>query len=133
MAGFNHCNAWNRRKKYSESHVNETANIISQISPDFFSFLTTVVIPGTPISRLLERGSFEQLSTRELFSEMKNIIEKTNPREDKNIIFRANHVSNMMPLAGILPRDRIKLVSIIESWIKQTPIDHFPKIDPHQM
>lgn len=113
-------------RKFSKEHIEETARIISAAPPNFLSFLTTMALPNTPYKTMVDRKSIEMLSSRELLIEMKEILQKISPINRKRIIFRANHVSNMMPLGGILPGDTKKLCDIIDGWIAQTPKDVFP-------
>lgn len=88
--------------------------------------MTTIAIPGTPYHRMVERGSIEPLTCRELFFEMKEIITKLKPTRE--IIFRANHVSNQFPLGGILPNDSQQISIILEQWIKSSPEGTYPSI-----
>lgn len=111
-------------RKFSEEHVKDTASIISEISPHYFSFLTTVPIPGTPYHRMVERKMIEPLTSKELFLEMRNIIDGVNPKG--NIIFRANHVSNQYPLGGELPKDKKEIVKTLHSWMVKTPEGEYP-------
>lgn len=111
-------------KKYSGQHVRETAKIISIISPHYFSFLTTMAIPGTPFFRQVEKGTVMELTSREMLEEMCEILKQIKPKRE--IVFRANHVSNQYPLGGILPQDQNKLVRTISDWVDQTPEGIFP-------
>lgn len=111
-------------EKYSAEHVKDTAKVINSISPQFFSFLTTMAIPGTPYHRMVERGSISPLTSKKLLEEMRDIIKDINPT--RKIIFRANHVSNQYPLAGILPRDNPRIITSLNEWIKDTPGGTYP-------
>ncbi|MCP4915042.1 MAG: radical SAM protein [Oligoflexia bacterium] len=118
-------------KKYTRQHINETAKILSATNPEFFSFLTTFSVPGTPYHTMLERGLIEPLTSKELLVEMHDILEQStfdlNP-----VIFRANHVSNANPLGGTLPRDQKKIIETLKEWIDQTPEGVYPT-PPHRM
>jgi radical SAM superfamily enzyme YgiQ (UPF0313 family) len=118
-------------RKYSKQHVENTAKMISATAPEFFSFLTTFSVPGTPYHKMVERGTIEPLTSKELLIEMHDILELAtfdlNP-----IIFRANHVSNMHPLGGNLPRDKGLILKTLKSWISQTPEGVYPEV-PLQM
>lgn len=112
-------------QKYSEQHIFETAKVISETCPEFFSFLTTFSVPGTPYHRMVERGLIEPLTSKMLMYEMYRILELS--KFDKNqVIFRANHVSNQYPLGGTLPRDKDKLVAMVKKWWQETPEGLFP-------
>jgi len=118
-------------KKYSKQHVENTAKILGDTSPEFFSFLTTFAVPGTPYHTMVDRGLIAPLTAVELLKEMHDILELAQ-FDSNSIIFRANHVSNMYPLGGILPRDLDSILKTIKHWIAQTPAGVFPKM-PQQM
>ena len=113
-------------EKYHNENIKETASIISEISPEYFSFLTTIAIPGTPYHRMATRPSFKPSTTKNLLREMKFILDQIHQKN--SIIFRANHVSNQFPLGGILPRDTEKLSSILDNWIENTKEGEYPPI-----
>jgi len=116
-------------QKYSQQHIKNTAKILGETSPEFFSFLTTFSVPGTPYNTMVERGLIAPLTTRQLLIEMHDILELT--KFDANsIIFRANHVSNMHPLGGVLPKDRDSILKTVKGWIEQTPEGLYPKAPP---
>jgi radical SAM superfamily enzyme YgiQ (UPF0313 family) len=117
-------------KEKSEEHITDTSSIINIIKPNYFSFLTTMAIPGTPYAKMIDRKKILPLSCKELFMEMKRIISKIESEE--KILFRANHVSNQFPLGGTLPHDKEKLLGVIENWILGTPEDTYPEL-PSQM
>jgi len=119
-------------REKSKEHVRETAKLISEISPEFFSFLTTVAVTGTPFKKMVERGNIEMLTTRELTIEMRDVLRDINPREGR-IIFRANHVSNQYPLGGILPTDKEALVETLNEWVRSTPEGVYPETPEHML
>lgn len=112
-------------RKFSDIHVRDTAMVLSKTSPEFFSFLTTMAIPGTPYYKMVEREIIEMLTTRELLLEMKGILTEIKPLSN-SIIFRANHVSNQFPLAGVLPKDNQKIIKVLDEWILETPPGVYP-------
>lgn len=113
-------------EKFRDENIRETASIISTISPDYFSFLTTIAIPGTPYHRMASRDSFEASTCKSLFIEMRDIVKDINPAN--KILFRANHVSNQYPLGGELPRDSKQICEVLDSWIVATPEGTYPPI-----
>ncbi len=113
-------------QKYSKQHVLNTAKIIGETSPDFFSFLTTFAVPGTPYSKMIERGLITPLTSKELLQEMHDILELAEFKSN-SVIFRANHVSNPHPVGGVLPKDTQKTLKTIKEWIEQTPADVYPE------
>ena len=81
------------------------------MDPRFLSLLTLTVIPGTPIAKLEERGQFELPDVRGLLEEMRTFVAEVSPTD---AIFRTNHASNWLPVQGRLPRDRAKIVAVLD-------------------
>ncbi len=96
-------------KKYSNIHIEETANILNQIKITYLSTLQLMLESHTK-ERFIKNfdGEFELLSTKEMLEEQKYFLELLNPIN--KVIFRSNHASNSLALAGTLPRDRDRLV-----------------------
>lgn len=118
--------------KLSQLHCQKTAEVINQMVPQFFSFLSTVPIPKTAYGRAVEKGEIQPLTSKELLTEMRTILTSINPTTG-NIIFRANHVSNMFPLGGNLPRDRARILQQLDEWIAQCPEGVYPEISPDRL
>ena len=119
-------------KKHSVEHVSETSRLINEISPEYFSFLSTVAVPGTPYKTMVDRGLIEELSTKELTQEMYEVLKNLNELKS-DVLFRANHVSNQYPLGGTLPKDKKELLFTIEQWLKKIPEGVYPDIPPHML
>ena len=119
-------------RKYTAEHVSATADLISRISPKFFSLLTTVAVSGTPLKRMVEKGSFEMLTSKELTTEMRDILNLIDPKSG-DILFRANHVSNQFPLGGRLKHDTATLVETLNSWIMEIPDGIYPETPQHML
>lgn len=112
-------------RKYSKQHIENTAQMLSDTNPEYFSFLTTFAVPGTPYHKMVERGSIQPLTSKELLIEMHDILEKAS--FDLNpVLFRANHVSNANPIGGELPKDKEAILNILKRWIDQTPAGIYP-------
>ena len=114
----------------SSQHAIATARVLSEIVPEYLSFLVTTPIPGTTYQRQVEKGLIKPLSSSAIFGEMMAIVEGLSLPAKAKVIFRANHVSNLMPLRGDLPLDRLKLVATLEHWMKQCPKDSYPELNP---
>lgn len=99
----------------SEEHAAGTAALVTAMNPAFFAALTLTVIPGTPLATLEERGKFTLPSKARLLGELRTMVADSRP---KNAMFRTNHASNYLPLAGYLPRDGQRLAAIIDAAIE---------------
>lgn len=95
----------------SREHAEASARLTTEMDPEFVSLLTLTVIPGTPIATLMNRGKFQLPSVPEMLEELRTFVTLANPTD---AVFRTNHASNYLPLAGRLPRDRERIVALID-------------------
>ncbi len=96
----------------SDEHAHASARLATAMDPRFVSLLTLTVIPGTPIDRLQQRGKFELPRLEGLLAELRTFVAEADPGD---AIFRTNHASNYLPLAGRLPRDRARIVGVVDA------------------
>jgi radical SAM superfamily enzyme YgiQ (UPF0313 family) len=96
-------------------HASGSARLISGMDPEYLSMLTLTVIPGTPQHRLEERGRFELPSVGGLLRELRTMVADSEPTQ---ALFRTNHASNYLPLEGRLPRDRERIVAVIDAALR---------------
>lgn len=96
----------------SGEHAEASARLITEMDPDFFSALTLTVIPDTPMQRMQDKGLFELPDTLSMLGELRTIVDQARPTRS---VFRTNHASNYLPLAGTLPQDREKIVGILDA------------------
>ena len=82
------------------------------MDPEYLSALTLMLVPGTPIGQLAERGGFVLPDVDDLLRELRIIVAEANPSET---IFRSNHASNYLPIGGRLPRDRDSILQQIDA------------------
>ena len=100
-----------------KEHAIATGKAISAMSPRFFSLLTVMVVPGTRLYEQQDQGTFVLPAPLEMLKEMRVIIENTDVHA--GCIFRTNHASNYLALKGRLPRDKERLLQIIDSALSQ--------------
>jgi radical SAM superfamily enzyme YgiQ (UPF0313 family) len=107
-------------KERSTEHASASARLATEMSPRFVSLLTLTVIPGTPIAKLQARGKFELPGIFGLLRELHTFIAEACPGD---AIFRTNHASNYLPLSGRLPRDRDRLLAVLDAALSgQVPL-----------
>lgn len=111
-------------KKYSMQHAIKSAEIINKISPKFLSTLTLSLPFGPEHFENRFKGEYIQQSVVELIEELKIFIENI---DVENVIYRSNHVSNNLILAGTLSKDKEELLKQIEQAIKETPRHIMPR------
>jgi radical SAM superfamily enzyme YgiQ (UPF0313 family) len=99
----------------SEPHARASGRLASAMDPKFLSALTLTIVPGTPIAKQEERGKFTLPDVPGLLRELRWFIEEAKPSD---AIFRTNHASNYLPLAGRLPRDRDRLLATLDAALE---------------
>ncbi len=102
------------RTLWQENAV-ESARAVSAMNPNYLSALTVTVIPGTPLADAMNRGTFELPTPEEFVLELKLFLEHV---DVKATVFRSNHASNYVPLAGRLPKDKEPLIAELDSAIR---------------
>ena len=107
-------------RTFRDEHVAETITALNRIQPRYLSFLSLMLVPGTPLSRQEQRGEFELPGPRDLLREARDIIEGL---ELEGTIFRANHASNYLTLEGRFPHDKEALISTLRGALdRKTPL-----------
>jgi len=96
----------------SDIHARETARLVTAMDPEYLASLTLTVIPGTPLARMEEKGRFEMPEVGTLLGELRTIVAESQPQ---NALFRTNHASNYVPIAGRIPEDREALLATIDA------------------
>ncbi len=96
----------------SEEHARATADLVTELDPEFFAALTVTVVPGTPLATLEAKGRFSVPDVPALLRELRTMVEHARPTD---AVFRTNHASNYLPLGGRLPRDAGRIVSVIDA------------------
>ena len=85
------------------------------MDPEFFSALTVTVVPGTPLAKQEARGKFSVPDVPDLLRELRTMVNEARPTR---ALFRTNHASNYLPLAGELPKDRDRIVQVIDAALR---------------
>jgi radical SAM superfamily enzyme YgiQ (UPF0313 family) len=101
----------------SLQHAEETGRIVSAMDPEYLSMLTLMLIPGTELHRQRQSGAFELPEPAEMLQELRQVIAHLN--DLSRCIFRTNHASNYLPLAGTLSRDKARLLTTIDEALTQ--------------
>ena len=87
----------------SEEHAVQTARALSEMKPEYIGLLTLLFDLPTPLMRDWEEGRFYLMEPVEIAAETLTLLENI---DSEGSVFRANHASNYVNLAGTLNRDR---------------------------
>ncbi len=101
-------------RELSHEHALESARVVNAIRPRFVSTLVMTPVEGTPLWEEDRRGEFEHLAPLELVVELRAFLAAL---DLDGSIFRSNHASNYLAVAGTLPKDKEKLVRALDAVI----------------
>ena len=113
-------------KTYTREHIADTAQILSESSPDYVGALTLHLEEGIYkefMSKFSEQ--FIPLDDLDVLDELEALIYGFQP--SRQVIFRANHASNVYSIGGTMPQDREKLLTLIRK-LKSHPDMLKPKV-----
>ena len=99
-------------RKYSQEHIRDSAKIINETTVTYLSTLQLGLEEESKEKFYKHFSDFSMLDDSQLLEEQKRFLELLNPKN--RIIFRSNHASNALHLAGNLPRDKHRLVQEVQ-------------------
>jgi radical SAM superfamily enzyme YgiQ (UPF0313 family) len=103
--------------KLCKQHAIHTGQAATAMNPTYFSALTLMVVPGSPLDGMVKRGAFERVTEpSDILKELELMI--LNIEAPGPVVFRTNHASNYLPLRGTLPGDKEKLLQTIQCALK---------------
>lgn len=85
-----------------EEHAIKSAELISRMKPQYLGFLTLMLEPGAPMLSEVKRGDMKLLTPEQVVEEMELFLSHI---DSEGTVFRSNHASNYISLAGTLNRD----------------------------
>jgi len=103
-----------------KEHIEGTAALVNRAPPDFLSTLQLRLdadVEDTFISRFSRDGTpFEPQDDLGILDEQHLLLTSLNPPQP--VVFRSNHASNCLPLAGTLPQDCGELVALVAAALE---------------
>ena len=99
-----------------EEHAIESARVLSAIKPAYASCLTLLVEPEAPLYDDVAAGRFQLLPPEKIVDEMELFLSHVDSEET---VFRSNHASNYIALAGNFNRDIPRMLAQLETAKKR--------------
>ena len=99
-------------EKYSDLHVKETAKVVNTTKLNYLSTLQLGLEEDAKENFYKHFSDFSMPDDFKILEEQKKFLELLEP--SNKIIFRSNHASNALHLAGTLPKDRNRLIQELE-------------------
>ena len=103
-------------EKYSSLHVKETAKIINATKVNYLSTLQLGLEDDAKDNFYKHFNDFKEIDDIQILQEQKRFLELLEPT--CRVIFRSNHASNALHLAGTLPKDRDRLVEELKQALE---------------
>lgn len=111
-------------KGHGKENAIETAKFLNETKPSLIWVGTLGVFEGTKLEKQVKEGTFIEASEIENLMELKTLI---NNIELENVPFYCVHTTNVIPVLGMLPRDRDKMLQKIDLGIKNLGEDALSK------
>ena len=106
-------------KTLSKEHIDDTAKVVSEVSPQYLGALTLHIEDGIREEFMTKfKEPFVPIDDADALVELENLVSKIEPKSP--IIFRANHGSNAYPIGGTFPEDKDAILGKI-SYLKDHP------------
>ena len=96
----------------SSAHAEATGQVVSAMDPAYFSMLTLMLVPGTELYRQYQAGAFQLMESEAMLAELRQVSDHLDGLS--HCVFRTNHASNYLPLAGTLPQDKARLLATLD-------------------
>jgi radical SAM superfamily enzyme YgiQ (UPF0313 family) len=106
-------------RELSGEHARETGRVVAAMDPEYLSMLTLMLVPGTELHRQCQQGEFALPEPLELLAELHGVVAQLDGLS--RCVFRTNHASNYLPLAGTLSRDKPRLLAALDEALAQGP------------
>ncbi len=104
----------------SAEHARSTAEALNRMQPKLLSVLRVIPVPGTPLERWQDGGTFEMLTELDEVREMRELVAGL---ELTGTVFRANHASNARPIEARFPRDQARLLAALDALMVSGRLD----------
>ncbi|MBN2163991.1 MAG: radical SAM protein [Pontiellaceae bacterium] len=104
----------------SAMHASDTALALNRMQPKLLSALRVIPVPGTPLYSDVTNGSFLPLSEHAAIKELRVMI---SDMELTGTVFRADHSSNILPLEGRFPKDKVRLMNELDTLLSSDRLD----------
>jgi len=99
----------------SAEHARDTGKLLGEMSPDYASALTVMILPNTQLFQEYKSGRFVLPDKFGLLGELKTIIKNMNVK--RKCYFTSNHASNYLPIRANLPEEQGAVLKLIEQVI----------------
>ncbi len=111
-------------RKYFNSHITKTVDVLNLIDPDYLGVLKLNVFPNTLLYKQIKANEFELLDAIEIVKELKQIVSGLNL---SSCMFSSAHASNHINVRGILPTDKARIIEEIDYYLNNPDLFNYYK------
>lgn len=104
-------------EEYTQEHIKDTAILINNTRVTYLSTLQLGLDEDVKERFLNHFDDFKMLSDTQILQEQKRFLELLNP--SNKVIFRSNHASNALHLAGTFPKDKARLIQEVQEALER--------------
>ncbi len=109
---------------YTKEHIQKSAALVNETSVNYLSTLQLGLEDDVKENFYKHFHDFIPLSDEQILQEQKRFLELLKPAN--KVIFRSNHASNALHLAGTLPKDTQKLIREIDTALSMGSVAFVP-------
>ena len=99
----------------TREHAIDTGKHLGDMSPDYASALTVMIVPNTELYQQVKSGKFSLPDKLGILTEFKLMIENMDVKN--NCFFTSNHASNYLPIRAKLPEEKNKVITMLDRII----------------
>lgn len=104
-------------EKFSLKHAENTAAVLNRAQPEQIAALTLMIVKNTPLYEICRLKQFRMPDEFAILKELKVLLENMT---DFKCLFFSNHASNYVPVSARFPKDRQKVINILDKIITQS-------------
>lgn len=101
----------------SMDHARDTGKLLGEMSPDFASALTVMLLSNTELYQAYQAGTFQLPDKFGLLEELKVIVENMDVKN--RCLFTSNHASNYLPIRAVLPDQKEEILDLLNQVLKK--------------
>jgi tRNA A37 methylthiotransferase MiaB len=112
-------------EEHTHEHIRGTAAVVNAVRVNYLSTLQLGLDEEAGAGFLRRFGDFTMLGDAELLDEQRRFLQLLSP--SNRVIFRSNHASNALHLAGTLPADAPRLLAEVDAALAAGEAAFVPK------
>ncbi|MDE6770751.1 MAG: radical SAM protein, partial [Muribaculaceae bacterium] len=94
-----------------------TADVLNKLNPFIVNIVSLTIFPESQLYKELQEGTYVEEPEIERLIEVKTLINNLNIKT--NIL--SNHISNTVPITGVLPNDKAMILRELDKAIAEFP------------